>query len=362
MKRNRVKIALIIVFVVGSMPLFGIGDEKTKIIEEEYKVNQNTVLNLTNKFGDVTIKDWDDNRISVKVTITVDARSESRASEILEYINIERYQSGDDVYLETEINNRIESSGFGWFGGSGRHELEIDYDIFIPAFIALDLSNKYGDVFINRLDGHASIDIKYGNLLVNNLTRGDNKPLNQITLGYSDADIERLNWAKLDIKYSKLEISSAKALILISKYSKLYLDNASSLVAESKYDTYQVGEISNFVTTAAYSNYKFDQVLKKFHIESRYTNAKVDYVSSSFEEILIESKYGGFKFDIDDQASYQIEGEADYSKIYYPEQYADVNRIVDNNEMSVSGIVGRNRSTNATVRIETKYGNVHLND
>lgn len=362
MKRNRVKLAALISLVILNTNVYGIEDDKKKIIEEEYTASQNTVLNISNKFGNVTIKDWNEDRVSVKVTISVEARNESRANEIMDYIEINRYQSGNTISFETEISSRIESGGFGWFGGSGNHELEIDYDIFAPRYISLVLSNKYGDVFVNHLNGHADINVKYGNLLINNLTRGDEKPINQITLGYSDGEIENINWAKFDIKYSKLDINFGKAMILMSKYSKLYLDEASSLVAESKYDTYNIGTLSNFVTQAAYSNYKFDRVLKKIHIESRYTNAKVEYVPPGFEEILIESKYGGFRFGIDKNASYQINGEAEYSNIFYPKDMADVDRIDENTEMSVSGFIGGMKSTNSKVVIETKYGNVHLTD
>ena len=90
--------------------------------------------------------------------------------------------------------------------------------------------------------------------------------------------------------------------------------------------------------------------------------SKVAYVPPSFEEITIESKYGGFRFGIDETASYRINGEADYSKIYYPDAHADVNRIVDNHEMSISGTIGKNTASGSVVKIETKYGNVHLTD
>ncbi len=334
-------------------------DEFSKSLHKEFNADQNTLFFIENKFGDVDINNWDENRVVIDVKITVDHRDKDKAKELLEYIQVDISQDGNTIKAITTIDNKF--SKWNFIFNDNKKEFSIDYDIKIPKSIKLDLENKYGNVFINEIEGHAKIDVKYGNLKINIISRRNIKPLSEIFLSYSTGTsmINECNWLNLTLKYSTLEIEKCKALIAATKYSTLNVDNASSIVCESKYDTYNIGTISNFVGTTAYTEMNFKEVSKLLEVDNRYGGISVDYIPKGFEKINIENEYGGIKIAVDANASYQIKGYAKYADIDYLET-GNVSRIKESNSLTVEGTVGEDDNTKSKVHIQTKYGNVKL--
>lgn len=359
MKAPKFKSTLLLIFVqilVVSAAFAG-SEEFSKSLHKEYNADANTLLLIQNKFGDVDINNWDKNQVTIDVTITVDHHNEEKAKELIDYINVKFNQTGNTIEAITEIDDKFSRNSFS-FGDNGK-EFSIDYKIYAPKDIKLDLSNRYGSVFINEIAGHTKIAVKYGNLKINKLTRDNKKPLNEIYLGYSNGKIDECAWVNLTLKYSKLEVEKSKAIIAVTKYSKLFVDNASSIVCESKYDEYRIGKIVNFVTESAYTDFDFDEISKKLEFDNRYGSLKVGYVPKDFEKIEIENEYGNVDIRIDVNASYNIDGTAKYAGIDYPEQ-SRVNRIKESTSLSIEGLIGTDKNTKSSVKVRTRYGNVDL--
>jgi hypothetical protein len=338
---------------------YSANDEYSKDLHKEYKADKNTLLVIENKYGDVNIKNWDKNQVLIDVKITVEESKQNEAKELLKYINVSFSKEGNTIKSITNIDEKLfkQNSLFSFKFNST--EFSIDYNIKAPKYINLDLENKYGNAFINELSGHVMLSIKYGNVRVNKLERGNTKPLNELYLAYSNADIEECNWLKLKVKYSKIEIEKSKALVAVTSYSKMYFSELSTLACEAKYDKYEIGNINNFVGSSAYTDFKFRRLNKKLILETKYGGCRVEEIPSSFNKIKIDNKYGGIKLNINENASYQINGEAKYGSIDYPDT-GRVSRIQETTETQVSGIVGKNKNTQSTVEISTKYGSVKL--
>ncbi|MFC2152464.1 hypothetical protein ACFLSE_08055 [Bacteroidota bacterium] len=347
-------IILILVQILVFTSAFAGSDEFSKNLHKEYDADANTLLTIQNKFGDVDINDWDKNKVTIDVTITVDHRNEEKAKELLDYITVKFSQAGNTIEAITEIDDK-----FSKWNTFDNKEFSIDYKVNIPKSIKLDLTNKYGSVFINEIAGHSKITVKYGNLKVNKLTRENVKPLNEIYLAYSNGAIEECKWLNLTLKYSKLEIEECKALIAVTKYSKLYVEKASSIVCESKYDEYRIGKITNLIATTAYTGYDVNEIYKKLEFDNRYGSIDVDYVPANFEKINIENEYGNIDISIDPNASYNIKGYAKYADIDFPHE-GRVSRIKESTSLQIEGLVGTDSNTKSIVEIETKYGNVDL--
>jgi hypothetical protein len=332
-------------------------NEVKKEFHEEFPTNQNTVLTLDNKYGDMDLKNWDKDLIQIDVIVNVKNTSQEKAEKLLGYVDVVFSVEGDAITAKTVFDEKFSNTS-EW---RNDNDLSIDYTVLMPKDIQLNLYNKYGDVFINELTGRATIGIKYGKLKANRISRGNEKPLTEIDLGYSDASIEESDWLKVTMKYSNLNMNTASAIILLSKYSKISLSECSSLVIEGKYDVYRLGKLSNLVASCSYSNFEVEEIRDKLSMDTEYGDCKVDYVPATFSSIDITTKYGGYRIGIDPNASYQIDGQAEYAKISYPD-VGKVSRIAENTSMQVNGIVGKDSNTAATVRIVTKYGGIKLDE
>ncbi|MBU8891926.1 MAG: hypothetical protein KOO66_04055 [Bacteroidales bacterium] len=360
MKAPKFKSTLLLIFVqiLVITSAFAAGEEFSKNLHKDYDADANTLLIIQNKFGNVDINNWDKNKVSIDVTITVDHINEEKAKELIDYINVEFKQSGNTIEAITEIDEKFSKWNTFSFGKDNK-DFSIDYKVNIPKNIKLDLSNKYGSVFINEITGHSKISVKYGNLKVNKILRENVKPLSEVYLAYSKGTIDKCVWLNVTLKYSKLEIEECKALIAVTKYSKLYVDKGSSIVCESKYDEYRIGSVTNFVTTSAYTGFDFNEITKKLDFDNRYGSINVDYVPEGFEEIDIENEYGNIDIGISPGASYNLKGYAKYADIDYHEPNR-ISRIKENTSLQVEGLVGKDSNTKSVVKIETRYGSVDL--
>jgi len=362
MKRLRCKqTGLILALVLGSMTLQATPDEYSKNEHKEYQVDKQTVLSVTNKYGDVNITNWQQDRVSIDVTVMVDHRKEEKARELLDEIMIQFSQEGNTIRAETNFDKGFNRSGGLFDFDSDAKEFSIDYEIKMPSYLNLELENKYGDVFINEITGRADIAVKYGNLKAKKILRDNSKPLSHVYLAYSNGDIQEADWLKLTLKYTpdQCKIGKSTALIALTKYSKLEVGESSSMVCESKYDNYRIGTLSNLVCEAKYTDFKVERINKKIDLESKYGDFDVNSVPKSFEKIKVVNSYGQIDIAIDSDASYKIKGEAEYADIDLPES-GGVNRIERNTEVKISGTVGSQSNPKAEVEIQTKYGNVEL--
>ncbi|MFO8234039.1 MAG: DUF4097 family beta strand repeat-containing protein [Bacteroidales bacterium] len=335
-------------------------DEYSKEIKKEYDVDEHTLIDIENKYGDVNIINWNKDKVSFEIQITVDHRNEEKARELLEYINVDLSQSDNTIKAVTEIDSKFNRSGGIFNFSSNNKEFSIDYTVKMPKNLNINLANKYGNVHIDELTGRANIKVKYGNLKANKIIRDNTNPMSHVSLGYSDGSIKEVEWLKFEIKYSELEMEKTKALIGISKYSKLYIDENSSIVCESKYDKYEVGQLSNFVCEAKYTDFKFDKLDEQLDLTTKYGDIQINTVDKNFKKINIDNGYGRIKLGIDKEASYHLDGNADYADIKYPGGN-NINKIEKNTNLKVSGIIGKNKDTKSEVKIDTKYGDVNLN-
>ncbi len=358
MKKVTFKIFLLTAFsVLAFCPKVSAEKEEfSKIVQKEFPINANSNLEINNKYGDVHIQNWDQNSFKIVVKITVDVKDKRQADDLMDMLNIIFIQDGDHISASTKISDEF-GKAKGWFGNNGK-KFSIDYTVNMPKNNNLKISNKYGNIFIDEMKSFVEIDLKYGDMNVNRLTRGDEKPMNQISIAYSKANITECNWLKLQVSYSKVDIERSKALILLSKYSKGNLGKTSSIVADNSYDSYQIGDLSNIVIEGKYSNFQINSVSKKIDINVKYTDFKVNIIPKSFESIDVNNQYGKISLGIEAGASYRLDGIAKYTNIEYPTENSRLNRISENTRLTVNGTIGNDPK--ASVKVNTEYGGVKL--
>lgn len=352
MKLLKLKTLLFILFL-GISNLYA--QDYQKKFHEAYSVEKSTICKLVNKYGNINIKDWDKDSIVIDVTITIDGCRENKAQHIFESININISKENNIVSGITEITKSIRMNNGNF---------DIDYQIFMPKYMQLDLYNKFGNVYITELSSLVDIEVKYGSLNIKELSRGSEKPRNHIVLGYSeDSEIDKCGWLKLENKYSNIEIEEAKALIIISKYSKLEIDKCNSIVLDSKYDSrVSIDEVDKFICTGKYSSYKIDKLKDKLDLDIKYSKCRVEELAQNFSSVDILNKFGTITLGISNKSSFQLETYSKYADVKYPAWEGKVNRFSENTSTKLSGFLGSDKDTKQKINIQTSYGDVNIKE
>jgi len=323
-----------------------------KEINMEFKANKDSKINIDSKFGKVEILNWDKPLITVDVKLTAESENKDLGTETLDKLYSEITKEGEEIFIKTIIEERIVSTP------GKKVKFSIDYTIYAPVWINVKLLNKYGTVFIERIDGTADITVQYGNLTIRELGRQNDKPINQLILAYSRGTIDKASWLKADLSYSKLSIDEARAVVAITKYSSFSGENISSLVSDSKYDTYSVNTLSNYAGQMRYANLKINELSGKCDITSSYTNVKFENILPGFESIVIDNSRGNYKLNISRESSFSLNAETSRGDIVV-EGMNDLNNKTVNSDKSIWGTYG-DADSGGEIKIKSTDGNIRI--
>lgn len=334
-------------------------EEVKKEFRREMVPGDNSTLTVINKFGAVVTETWAQNNIVVDVTVKVEHSSPDRARKLLDMIRVEFTEEGGNLKAETIFDDDF--SSISWKGSN--NNFSVNYNIKMPARVNLDVTNKYGNTVLDEHSGQTMVNVKYGDLTIDKLTRGNVKPLNTIIIAYGKATVYELGWAEINARYvGMFSIEKATALLVDSKYSKVSVNEVSSLVADSKYDGYTVGAANNIVVMGGYTDLRFKKVTKKLDVETKYGNLSVDYVPAGFEKMSVKAGYCAVRLGIDPEACYRLNAKSSYGSIKLDDSlFSADRRIVGNTSTEMAGKVGKCSNPAAEVTIDSSYGAVRLN-
>jgi hypothetical protein len=339
------------------LPLMLAGQEVTKEFHKEYQAGDNTMLNISNRYGEVIIESWDKPQIVIDVKVTVEMPNQEKAQKLLDYITVEFNEGDNNVTAKTVIDDKFNFSGWG-----NNRKFSIDYNVKMPVKSNLTLSNRYGNSEINELQGLVNLNIRYGKISIGKLTRMDEKPLNKLNLSYGDATIDEAGWLDLYLRYAgKTEIGKSKALLLDAKYSRLTIDETSSIVGNFEYNNMQIEQINNLILENHYADIKIGSLLKKLEYDGSYGSFQVETIPANFESIKVDTRYSGVKLGIEDGANYYLNAKVSYGGVEYnKENFKNQRRIIENTSQEIEGLMGDSDKPKASVNIEASYANVKL--
>lgn len=323
-----------------------VAEEKTKEFHETWSASSVKTLEIVNKFGEVKVENNGGNEITIDVVVTVEARDENRANDLLEQIEVEFKKSGNTIKAETSIENNFKS----------QRKFSIDYVVNIPSDKNLKISNKYGNTLVNSLNANGDFNIQYGNLNANKLMAPSGGSM-KIALAYGKADVGSAADLDVIIKYSNMTLGEIQDLKVDSKYSVLDIEEGSSIQIISKYDKFNFEKVKSVNATTKYSHIKIEELSKSLKIEAGYGGVKVAQIAPDFESISITNSYGQVLLGLD-EASYSIDASCEYCGIAYPEANFTGNKMKERNTETIDGKVG---TGGGTVMIRSRYGEIKLN-
>jgi hypothetical protein len=337
-------VTIIFTLLLVLCSISGRSQDFTRKYDGNYTVVKGAELVIENKFGKINCIVWDESRVTINVTVTVDASSQEKANKVLEKISVALSGSQTRVEGKTSVGN-INNGDFS-----------IDYDIHMPRWININLNNQFGDIYLDDIDGTAKINLEYGAMEANSFTGGKT----DLTIKFSDAEVDFIKDGNLNIEYSEWEMGNSENFRLYSRFNEVSLGEVTNLVVDSQYDDISVKSAGEVVLVNRFTDMELDKIKGKFDFDIEYGELEVEYISSAFSTGKIRNSFAGVQLTFDPKTSLNIDANMEFGELSYPKATSMNHQTVDYTTNIYKGKLGTG-TVSGQVTITSKNADVSIN-
>lgn len=325
---------------------------KEKTIKKEYDVNSDALLKINNSYGNLNLTSWNEDRIVIEVHIKTSGNNEEKVQNKLDNINIDFEATRSMVSAKTIFNKN--KSSWGWNWGNNNVNMQINYTIKMPIKNSVHLNNDYGNIIIDRVDGHAKINCDYGRLEIGEL-RGRNNYLN---FDYtSKSSIGYINSGEIIADYSGFTIEKAGNLKVNADYTNATIHQMENLQYTSDYGNIEVGEANNIEGNGDYINVKLGTVHGNVDVSADYGSLRIKNMAEDAGNMRINSDYTGVKIGYSPNYHFDFEIRTEYASVSGKDEFEINISTEKSNNRYYKGYHGSANSGNS-VSIDSEYGGV----
>ena len=313
--------------------------------KEKYDVDNGANLVIRNKFGDIHCQVWDEGSVDITVTVKVDANSQEKANKVFDKISVDL------------TGSRTKVEGITSVGSISNADYSIDYDIWMPRWINIDLENKFGDIYIDESDGLAKINLEYGAMEANAF----NGPKTELTIKFSNGETGFMKDGTLNIEYSEWESSGAENLQVYSRFSEISIEKLAKLNIDSQYDEISIGSSGPVISVSRFSELEFDKIIGDFDFDAEYGDITINFVSASFKTGKLRNSFAGASLILDPKASVNINAEMEFGELSYPDSHTSLSQeTIGYTKNIYKGKIGAGSGTASQLTINTKNADVDI--
>lgn len=326
---------------------------KEKTIKKEFTVNSDATLKVNNSYGNVNVVTYTGSTSIIEVHIKTNSNDEEKAQEKLDEITVEFNASSDFVSAKTIFNKNKSKSWWNW-GNNNSVNMEVNYVIKLPITNSVDISNDYGSVNLDKLEGKAIISCDYGKITTKELM-ADN---NSISFDYTNNSyFEYIKSGKINADYSDYTIAKAKQLEISADYTKSNIKIAENINYSCDYGSLNVENINNLTGNGDYLTLVIGDVYKNIDLNSDYGSIKIGRMTANAGNITIESDYAGITIGYDAGYNFKFDLDLEYASLRDSDGFEFTKKRVESTDKYYQGYYG-NSSTSNIIRISSDYGSV----
>lgn len=329
---------------------------KEKKIERSFDVNKNAQLKIDNRFGNVDITTWNQNKIEIVVTITTNGNNEQEVQRRLDEINVEFSGTKSQVTAQTKIGSG--RSGWSLFSNrSGNVNMKINYSVKMPAANSLDLRNDYGAISLNKINGDTKITCNYGTFIIGELL-GNSNTLN---FDYTNsATIDRAKNLAINADYSEFVLNRAENVNFKGNYTRSdFRDVSNNLNFDGSYGRLTVGTAKNFTGKTRYVTSNFGTITHNFDMNATYGRIIIDFLDKNFNNVIIAARYTSIDIGYSNQSDFSLNTKLAYANLRNDDSIDFTLSNIQNTRSEYEGYFG-NRNSKNKIQITSDYGNVRL--
>ncbi len=326
---------------------------KEKTIKKEFNVNANALLKIKNSYGNLNLTSWNENRVVIEVQIKTNGNNEERVQERLNEIDVDFDSSSNLVSARTLFGDR--SNNWGWKWNKKKNvNVQVNYTIKLPIKNSINLSNDYGNIYLDRVDGHAKISCDYGKMDIGEL-RGRN---NELRFDYtSRSSFEFINSGEIIADYSGFTVEKAGDLLVKSDYTNAVIKEMGNLDYASSYGSIEANEVNSVKGNGDYIGVKLGVVHGDVNITADYGSVKISEMTPEAGDINIKADYTGIKIGYNPGYHFDFEINTEYAGVSGKDDFEMQVSKERSSEKYYNGYYGSDNSGNV-VYLDSEYGGI----
>ena len=301
-------VVLIAIIQGSSAQTFSNNKSETKT----YKASPETTVEINNKYGKIHVIPWDKDSVKITASMSVHSNNLTRLEKVKNGINFNFSSTKFYISASTDFgtnSNQLltELKSLSDAIISGQNQIEINYMVYCPSQMNLNLVNKFGDVYIDDMFGKLKISLSNGDLKINKL-EGEA----QIELAFGSGIINDIREGQLTVSYSDIKIKDALKLDIDSKSSTLNIDRADFVKVTSRRDKYFINTVENFYGNSEFSQIWIENLLCETDCTLKYGSYAITDIQKEFCNINLNSEYTDINLSLKTGSKYEAD-------IFYPD-------------------------------------------
>lgn len=334
--------------------------EQVKRVSRSFPVNASTTVDIQNKYGKVHVELWQKDSVKFIISAKIQGATEESVKAVAQQIYFDFTETPTYIIAQTMLGSQYggiikELKEMAKNVGSS-DEVDISYKVFLPSYVNLKITNKYGDIYAPDITGDMTIRLSNGDMKANDL-----KGNVDFDIRFGDAVINSISAGKINLYFAELYVKEASRLNIDSKSSKITIDGIEQLKMNSKRDKYYVKKIKNLYAGSSFSDLWINDIEKEVNGNFRYGNVSLDNLSGSFSNISVTTRYTDLYMNIIEPTSYMLEIIHEETDITFPSETKDIltEKYPGDKSKKISK-VNFGENTDRTMRLNSVDGSINI--
>jgi hypothetical protein len=332
-----------------------------KDINRELEINSDGKLKIENKYGDIEVTGWAEDKIKVSIYVRVKDNTSADAEELLDRIEPKFLTTSEYISIVSEIepkkkgflNNLFREISFNL----DKTNIDINYTVYMPRTASLVISNVYGDVLVTDFEGSLMATIEHGDLRISSsVSTADLR----VEFGMLDASI--LLRGEVTMKNGRLKIDEAEDLRINSSGTELEINTINSLFCNSNKDKLDIMRINSLQGDIRFSTIHIKELGDHLNTTLHFSDLLVEKISSKRPELLIDQSSADIDLNIAG-TSIEIDAKMEEGQLIVPKSVKNLEKewlIRDDNLRLITGTYGEGE--HGTFKLSGKKGVIMLRE
>lgn len=352
---NKLLLALLLLptlIFANNTPLNDAITTRERVIQKTYNVSKDATLKVSNKFGNVDITTWDKNTIEFDILIKVSGNDADKVEDRLERIDVEFSASSTLVSAITKIEKN--SSNWWNWGKKMNLKLEIDYVIKLPVTNAIDISNDFGSITVDTLEGVAKINCDHGRINTKELMADGN----ELNFDHTkDSYFEYIKSGNINADFSSYTVAKTKNIIINGDHTSGHIEVAENVTYNCDFNSLKIDNVNNIKGNADHLTLRIGNVFKNASVKSDFGTIKIEKIASNAQNIEIDGEHASIILGYDSNYSFNFNINLEHASLKNTDSFNFTKKRINGSDKLYIGSYGSN-STQNQMKINSEFGSV----